>query len=216
MELESAIRERRSIRAFSAEPVCEHTVRELLDIARWAPSWANTQNWSIYIVSGEPLEKIKAAYRAKAESKAERHFDLPAHKPEWPAHLRARTQQLFATRQAALGGDASKPPPFPADFFGAPYLAFFAIDSRLQPEYAAFDCGLLVQTFCLAAQDKGLGTCIMAMAVAYGDVLREVLSRTEGKRFVVGVALGVPDRNTPVNQFERQRAELEEFVTWVK
>ena len=28
------------------------------------------------------------------------------------------------------------------------------------------------------------------------------------QRFVVGVALGVPDREAPVNQFARQRAEI--------
>jgi hypothetical protein len=60
-----------------------------------------------------------------------------------------------------------------------------------------------------------MGTCIMAMAVAHADVLHELMPQTRNQRFVVGVALGVPDRKAPVNQFERQRAGLEELVTWV-
>jgi nitroreductase len=94
-------------------------------------------------------------------------------------------------------------------------MVFFAIDERLQCEYACFDAGLLVQTFCLAAHAKGLGTCIMAMAVAYPDVLHELLPQARDQRFVVGVALGVPDREAPVNRFERQRAGLDEWVSWM-
>ena len=215
MDLETAIRERRSVRQFSEEPVPEQTIRELLDTSRWAPSWANTQSWSVVVVTGATLARLKAAYRAKADGKAERHFDIPPHKPDWPPHMRARTQQLMAARQAATGAPPSYPP-FPADLFGAPCMVLFAFDERLQSEYACFDAGLLVQTFCLAAHGKGLGTCIMAMAVAYSDVLHELLPEASDKRFVVGVALGVPDWSAPVNRFERQRAGLEEWVSWMK
>ncbi len=216
MDLETAIRSRRSVRQFTDEPVPEEVIRELLDAARWAPSWANTQCWGLFVVTGATLDRIKTAYRARAESKAERQFDIPPHKPDWPPQLRARTQQLMATRQAATEVAAPAPLPALADFFGAPCVVFFAVDERLQAEYACFDTGLLVQTFCLAAHDRGLGTCIMAMAVGYPDVLHELIPPAHGQRFVVGVALGVPDRDAPVNRFERQRAGLEELVTWVK
>lgn len=216
MDVETAIRERRSVRQFADEAVAEESIQELLDTARWAPSWANTQSWSIFVVTGTALAKLRGAYREKADSKAERHFDIPPHTPDWPPHMRARTQQLLATRQAATGTAPTFPPAFPADFFGAPCVVFFAVDERLQREYACFDAGLLVQTFCLAAHGKGLGTCIMAMAVAYEDVLHELLPQARDKRFVVGVALGVPDWKAPVNRFERQRAGLEELVFWAR
>jgi nitroreductase len=216
MDLETAIRQRRSVRQYLAEPLPEETIRELLDTARWAPSWANTQHWSVLVVTGETLAKIRSAYRDRAERKIERHFDIPPHKPDWPPHLRARTEQLIAARSAATGQTPVYPSPMPTDFFGAPCLVFFAVDERLGCEYACFDTGLLVQTFCLAAQGKGLGTCIMAMAVAYPDVLHELLPQARGRRFVVGVTLGVPDPQAPVNRFERQRAGLEELVSWLK
>ena len=93
-------------------------------------------------------------------------------------------------------------------------MLFFAAERGLESDYVLFDNGLLVQSVCLAAHDKGLGTCIMAMAVRDPDTLRELLPHSNDSRFVIGVALGYPDEEAPINRFERQRAQLEEFVTW--
>jgi hypothetical protein len=36
------------------------------------------------------------------------------------------------------------------------------------------------------------------------------------KQDIVGVRLGAPDLDSPVNRFQRERAALEEPVTWVE
>ncbi len=213
METENALRGRRSIRQYLDRPVPEDTIREILDEARWAPSWANTQGWNLYVVTAESLADLRAAYRAKAAAGAERVFEIPRPRLDWPPELAARTKELMDSRAAV--------PPGPAttglvDQFGAPCVLFLAVDSRLQPEYACFDAGLLVQTLCLSAHAKGLGTCIMAMAVGYPDVLHRLIPAAAGQRFVVAVALGYPDVEAPINQFERVRAPLSEFVSWVR
>ncbi|MEA1958901.1 MAG: nitroreductase family protein [Chloroflexota bacterium] len=43
MDLVEAIRDRRSIRKYKTDPVSEKDLNTLLEAARWAPSWANTQ-----------------------------------------------------------------------------------------------------------------------------------------------------------------------------
>ena len=43
-------------------------------------------------------------------------------------------------------------------FFDAPIAAFFTVDRRLEAG-SWFDCGLLAQTFMLAAKARGLDTC---------------------------------------------------------
>lgn len=209
MEIETAVRTRRSIRAFTSRPVDEDTLRELLDLARWSPSWANTQSWYAWVATGATLERIKAAFRAKTSAGAPRALELPPPSTAWPEDLAARTRRLYEARAAAVGDG---PAPSNADFFGAPCAVLFGVDARLEPTYPCFDLGLLVQTFCLAAHGRGLGTCIMAMGVAYPDVLRAALPSTDGKRFVVGVALGYPDTQAPVNGFERTRADLAELT----
>ena len=60
MELQEAIRTRRSIRSFLPKTVPEKTILDLISEALWAPSWANTQPWEIIVVTGEPLAEVQA------------------------------------------------------------------------------------------------------------------------------------------------------------
>jgi nitroreductase len=57
LEVLEAIRTRRSIRKYRADPVDDKTVELVLEAARWAPSWANTQCWRFIVVRDS---KIKA------------------------------------------------------------------------------------------------------------------------------------------------------------
>jgi nitroreductase len=77
------------------------------------------------------------------------------------------------------------------------------------------DVGLLLQTLALTAHDKGLGTCIMASAVHYADHLRSHGQIPVDSLIIMGVAVGYPEKDAPLNRFERQRAGLEAFVKWV-
>ena len=45
MELAAAIKGRRSIRKFQAQDVPKSLITEILEEARWSPSWGNTQPW---------------------------------------------------------------------------------------------------------------------------------------------------------------------------
>ncbi len=50
MEALEAIKNRRSIRKFKADPVDDKTLETVLDAARLAPSWSNTQCWKFIAV----------------------------------------------------------------------------------------------------------------------------------------------------------------------
>ena len=221
VDVETAIRERRSVRKFRLDPVPPELIREVLDTARWSPSWANTQCWSIFVVAGEVLERLKAASREKARRGEASTPDLPMPLSQWPEYLRQRTarlQQRQPPELAADGSEADTKATFASalgELFGAPCLLLFAVDRRLVPEYACFDTGLIAQSVCLAAHEKGLGTVITAMAVRDPSLLRAMLPGAADKLFVIGVALGYPDWDAAVNRVARERAGLDELVTWV-
>ncbi len=60
MDVLEAIRERRSVRRFTDEPVSPEDLEKVLEAARWAPSWVNVQPWRIVIVrDGEKKERLK-------------------------------------------------------------------------------------------------------------------------------------------------------------
>ncbi|MDD5127121.1 MAG: nitroreductase family protein [Dehalococcoidales bacterium] len=50
MDVMEAIKGRRSIRKYKPDPVDDKTVEAVLDAARLAPSWANTQCWRFIVV----------------------------------------------------------------------------------------------------------------------------------------------------------------------
>lgn len=58
MDLITGIKERRSVRRFADKPVPRELITEIVEIARYAPSWKNTQT-ARYIVVDNP-EKIAA------------------------------------------------------------------------------------------------------------------------------------------------------------
>jgi nitroreductase len=220
MEFHEVIRGRRSIRAYKPDPLPPDVIHEILDDARWAPSWRNTQAWNVWVVTGAALERFKEGFRAATASEEEARPDLGV-TAAWPAACSARTAELMRERAATL--DAAGEPSDPAsalarmsDLFGAPCLLVFGFEDCLAEGYAGFDTGSFVQNVCLAAQDHGLGTCILATIVRYPDLLRRTLPDASDKRFVVAVTLGYPDLEAPANTFERSRAPLEEIVCWVE
>jgi len=56
MEVLEAIKTRRSIRKYKTTPVDDKTLELILEAARWAPSWGNTQCWRLIVVSDDGIK----------------------------------------------------------------------------------------------------------------------------------------------------------------
>ena len=57
MDAITMIKERRSVRKYKDEKVDRETMREIVDIARWAPSWVNYQIARYTLVDDEEIIK---------------------------------------------------------------------------------------------------------------------------------------------------------------
>jgi nitroreductase len=60
MDLMSAILSRRSVRHYKPDPVKQDDINTVLEAARWAPSWANTQCWR-FVVVRDPAARAELA-----------------------------------------------------------------------------------------------------------------------------------------------------------
>jgi nitroreductase len=56
VEFSEIIRLRRSIRNYDDKAISEEVLRSILDTAKWAPSWANTQCWEVIVVKEATLK----------------------------------------------------------------------------------------------------------------------------------------------------------------
>ena len=72
MEVEEAIRSRRTHKAYRSEPVDRAVVEELLDLARWAPNHNLTNPWRFRVLGPQSLERLKQASGPEAASKLDR------------------------------------------------------------------------------------------------------------------------------------------------
>jgi nitroreductase len=61
MDVEAAVRTRRTHKAYRPEPVDAQTLDELLDLARWAPNHHLTNPWRFRILGPASLERLKCA-----------------------------------------------------------------------------------------------------------------------------------------------------------
>jgi nitroreductase len=65
MELQEAILKRRSVRKFTNYSVTDDEIKKILEAARWAPSWANTQTWTFIVVKDKNIIEGIASTIAK-------------------------------------------------------------------------------------------------------------------------------------------------------
>jgi nitroreductase len=70
VEVEEAIRSRRTVKAFAAEPVDRETLRELLELARWAPNHNLTNPWRFRVIGPRSLARLKRAAAELAAGEA--------------------------------------------------------------------------------------------------------------------------------------------------
>jgi nitroreductase len=222
MDLIEAMRQRKSIRAFSSEPVPRDVVKEILSSACWAPSAMNTQPWEFVVVRGEKLNELRAAIVEKLKSGA-------AMQPDhlvigWP------NESIYRKRQIALARRLFKVMDIPREdkekrdwwlergfrFFDAPVAVIIVTDKTLSEAGPLLDIGAVMQNICLAALQWGLGTCIEDQGVLYPEVVRAHTGIPASKRLIIAIAMGYPDPDFPANSIRSEREPADNLTTWVE
>jgi nitroreductase len=72
MDVETAVRTRRTHKAFGPDPVPDSVIEELLDLARWAPNHHLTNPWRFRLLGPETLAALKRAAGPQDAAKLDR------------------------------------------------------------------------------------------------------------------------------------------------
>jgi nitroreductase len=78
MDVEDAIRSRRTHKAFASDPVPRELLDELLELARWAPNHHLTNPWRFRVLGPDALARLKEAAGPESASKLDRAPTLVA------------------------------------------------------------------------------------------------------------------------------------------
>ncbi len=219
MDIEKTVANRRSIRAFSQEPIPKKTLEYILERALRAPSWGNTQPWHFTVVGGSTLKQIGNESAQLVQQGVPINPDL-SFPDNFNETQTMRYKELGKGLFSALGIAREDKEARTAHFLqmiglsNVPHVIYLHFDKGFNP-YGLVDGGLILQTIALLALEKGLGTCILAVSVAYPDVLRKLADIPSDQVLVMGIAIGHPLPDHPSNQFRSERGELKEFVRFI-
>jgi nitroreductase len=172
MDLFEAIKERRSIRKYTTDPVDDKAIEAILEAGRWAPSWSNTQCWRFIVVRDPAVKARVAESLVKFEIKGELSVN--------PGIKVINTAPVLIVVCAEMGKSGG--PPGPGGGGGK-----FITDKG---DWFMFDTALAVQNMVLAAHGLGLGTVIIGTFDA--PKAEKALGIPAGFRVVTLFPVGVP------------------------
>jgi len=218
MDVVDAIRERKSIRAFKPDPVSLGVLKEIMEQALRAPSWANTQPWEFAVAAGKKLEEIEEAFVKKGIQEPYSEIHRPY---DFPEPYMARIRALQPKDRKEIPKEEWDAHTFDNyRHYGAPTCIYLLVGKSFfqQSEginaWSLYDCGSVVQNIMLLATSHGLGTVAQAQAVIYPDIVRRALGIPEDKLIALGIAIGYPDWDNPVNKEPRAREPLDKIATF--
>jgi nitroreductase len=217
MDLIKVINERKSVRAFKFDPVPKEKIEEILSLTIHAPSAINLQPWEFVVVMGEEKERLSRrlmkAYREKQISCGP---DTVKPMPKTFGRRGAKTLKAMDPFFQEMGVQSDQ---FinegSCNFYGAPVAIIICLDDSFSK--ARFvDVGVALGYLVLLAHHFGLATCPIGLITAYEDDIKDLLNISGNKNVVIGVALGYPDSDHPINRFKSPRDPLEKFLRWIE
>ena len=218
MQVEEAVRQRKSVRAFKPDPVSLEEMRAILEIARSAPSGGNLQPWRMIIVTGAQKDAVSAlALEALKQNPQGQAGDYPIYPAKLEEPYRSRRYKVGEDLYAILGipredtwgrlAQMSKN----YEFFGAPVAIFFVIDRAMGHGQWAH-MGMLMQTICLVAHERGLATCMQEAWAMVRESLAQHFGLGPHEVIYCAMAMGYEDKDAPINQLRTARADVDELA----
>lgn len=134
MEALELLKGRRSVRQFTNEVVSRDLLKEIVDVARFAPSWGNTQVPRYTIVDNP----------AKIAEIANGGVNDFIYNKETLQNAKGVCVLSYVNGISGKGMTGK-------------------YETNKEGSWAIFDAGIACQTFCLAAYEKGIATCILGI-----------------------------------------------------
>tara|TARA_R110002051_G_C8766045_1_gene502635 strand:+ start:7671 stop:8411 length:741 start_codon:yes stop_codon:yes gene_type:complete len=212
---------RRSIRAFQQKPVLRSVIENVIALATRAPSSMNTQPWHLHVLTGEPLDRIRAGNTERMlggvpPSKESR--GIGSYEGEHRDRQVEIAVQLFQAMGIARDDKDKRQDWILRGFrqFDAPVSIVVTYDRVLREgDIAQFDCGALVNGLVNAAWSRGLGCVVNSQGIMHSPVVREHAGIPEDQVIMICVAMGYPDEEFPANAVVSKRRSVSEVATFV-
>ena len=217
MKVSDAVLARRSIRAFTPQPINNKVIKNLLALAARSPSGGNLQPWKIYVINNQSMKKFI-------------EFQDNWDQPETPGYAiyPSGLTEPYRTSRYQLGEAMYELLGIPREdkdarlqqvmrnfeFFGAPAAIFCFIDKQMGPPQWS-DLGMFLQTFMLLAQEAGIDTCAQEAWAMKNDSVSKFVGSDKNDILFCGLALGYKDEDAVINQLSSERRPIEQWAKFL-
>jgi nitroreductase len=221
MQYDDVIFGRRSIRGYKPDPVPRALIEEIIGLAMRAPSSMNTQPWNFYVITGEPLDRIRNGNTQRMAAGVPQSREFRTGQPFAGQHRERQVgvaKQLFAAMGIARDDQAMRQDWVMRGFrqFDAPVCIIVTYDRALHgSDDTPFDCGAVTTTLVIAAWSRGLGCVINSQGIMQSPVVREHAGIADDQVIMKSIALGWPDETFPANAVVSERKSVAEAAVFV-
>ena len=221
MQFDDVILGRRSIRGYKPDPVPQALIAEVLALAMRAPSSMNTQPWHFYVITGEPLDRIRAGNTERMVAGVPQSREFRTGTAFAGKHRDRQVgvaKQLFAAMGIARDDKDMRQDWVLRGFrqFDAPVCVIITYDRELaDSDDTAFDCGAVATALVNAAWSRGLGTVINSQGIMQSPVVREHARIPDDQVIMKSIALGWPEEGFPANAVVSERRPVEDAAVFV-
>jgi nitroreductase len=227
LAVDAALTSRRSVRAFTSQPVDRAKVAHILEVASRAPSGTNCQPWRVTVLQGASrdvlVEKVCAAHDAlRADPALASHYveEYDYYPAQWVSPYIERRRENGWGLYGLLGIGKGDKDQMHAQhqrnfrFFDAPVGLMFTLD-RVMGRGSLVDYGAFLQSIMVAARAQGLHTCAQAAWNGFSKIILPHIGAAESEMLVCGMALGYADETAVVNRFNTPRVAVNDFTRWL-
>lgn len=134
MKIEECIKSRRSVRKYSDEEISNEVLSEIVDLARFSPSWKNTQVVRYHVVKNPDIKE-------KIAQNCVLGFEF-------------NTKTIVRCKALVIVSVVTKISGYEKDG---------SYSTSQEDRWEMFDAGIANQTFCLAAHSKGVGSVVLGV-----------------------------------------------------
>ena len=221
MHFDVVVLSRRSIRGYKPDPVPQDIIREIIGLAMRAPSSMNTQPWTFYVITGEPLDRIRRGNTERMLAGVPQSREFRTGDAFAGAHRDRQigvAKQLFAAMGIERDDKDARQDWVMRGFrqFDAPVCVIITFDRAVEgSDDSPFDCGAVATALVNAAWSRGLGTVINSQGIMQSPVVREHAGIADDQVIMKSIALGWPDDDFAANTVVSTRKAVDEAVVFV-
>ena len=221
MNVSDALRQRKSVRAFTSETVDVDVIKSILESAGHAPSGVNTQPWKVAVLSGDKKQQLQSKMEEAFRTGQKGKMDYQYYPLEWIDPYKSRRKecglQMYSALEISREDKEKQLNQWAANYraFDAPVMLLFYMDGIMETG-SYLDYGMFLQSVMLAATEQGVATCPQAALAEYPEIVKSFLGLSEDTVVLCGMSMGYEDKTAAVNSYRTSRESIETWVNFIE